>query len=146
MSKKDRPKTRGSSVTSRKPTSNTVASIQHTSISWPIPPPDILEKYKEIDPTIPSLIVQNFLDESDHRRALEENTLSANIKISEENAHKEKRGQIFGFLIGMVGLIVSTIIAIVAKDPTTASIVGGGTVVSLVVVFVTGKVIDKTKS
>ena len=73
-----------------------------------------------------------------HRRELEQRALSANIATAETNVSMQKRGQVFGFAIGLVSLGVA--FAAVLKGAQAAAIgVGGTTLASLVSVFIYGR-------
>ena len=66
--------------------------------SGPIPHPDHLRQYDEINPGSAKLIIQMFVEQSEHRRKQEDKTLDANIKGF-------ALGQIFGFILLLVCLI-----------------------------------------
>ena len=66
--------------------------------SGPIPHPDHLRQYDEISPGCAKLIIQMFVEQSEHRRGLDEKILDAEIK-------GYSRGQIFGFIILLICLI-----------------------------------------
>lgn len=72
-------------------------------------------------------------EDAKHRQQLENNAL--NFATNER-----RRGQYFGLTIALAGLITS-IIALYFGSEVVAGVIGGTTVVGLVTVFVTGRVI-----
>ena len=48
-----------------------------TAYSGPLPPPEILEKYKEIYPDAPAIIFDTFKKQSEHRMSLEKKVINA---------------------------------------------------------------------
>lgn len=122
---------------------NSITAVEQKAFSGPIPPPDILEAYKKINPEIPEKIIHNFLQESHHRREFEKRSLEANVEISQKNSAQKTRGQYLGFIITIAGFLTAGLVSIIGHDAETASLIGGGTLVSLVAVFVTGRYIGK---
>lgn len=55
---------------------------------------------------------------------------------------RDKRGQIFGLVIG-ISAFITTIVALALGSEITASVVGGATVTGLVAVFVTGRIYEQ---
>ena len=117
-------------------------SISGQQFSGPLPPPEMLSQYNAIIPSLAENIVQMAQDESKHRRLIEQKTLQTNIDISNFNSSERKRGQIFGFAIGMTGLVVSSFMAYIGAEIASA-FVGGSTVVGLVSIFVIGQIYHK---
>ncbi|MDA3971512.1 MAG: DUF2335 domain-containing protein [Desulfobulbaceae bacterium] len=115
--------------TPQAPTENQVLlhqlQIQHQG---PIPAPAILQQYDDIIPGAAERILQMAEQDAAHQHAMHRNALDA-------QRFEVRRGQIFGFGIGLAALSAS-IIALVLGYPTTAGILGGTTVVGLVTVFV----------
>ena len=105
---------------------------QHVTIrSAPLPPPEELIKYNEVIENGAERILKMAELQQQHRMKLEEKVISTQLKES-------LRGQIFGFLIGMSGIIGSLLIANNGFE-TAGSIIGGTSLVGLVSVFVLGK-------
>jgi len=106
--------------------------IQRASFSGPLPPPAILEGYDRIVPGAAERILAMAEADANHQREIELAALQA--------ADREvRRGQIFGFTIGVLAL-VSSVIALYMGSPTVAGIIGGTTVVGLVSAFIIGRV------
>ena len=107
--------------------------IQQTSMqsfSGPLPPPEILKKFDEIVPGAAERIIKMAEEQSAHRKELER-------KVIESDISRSKSGQILGFIIAMVGLAVSALIAIYG-NAFTGGAIGIGTLASLVGVFMYG--------
>ncbi len=98
--------------------------------SGPLPHPEILERYNSIVPGSAQKIIQMAENQSAHRIDIEKKVIGSDIR----NSH---RGQIFGFIIAITG-IISSLILIIRGYTTGGSILGGGTVVSLAAIFVYG--------
>jgi len=118
---------------------------QHTTVSGPIPSADEMAKYKSIDPELINRIVSLAEREAANRHKMESTALTANIEISDKHFSERRLGQKFGFGIGALGLICSVILAMIGAE-TTASIVGGSTVLGLVGIFVTGQILSKKEN
>lgn len=103
----------------------------HQSFSGPIPPPIVLKEYNDICPGAADRILKMAEDQSTHRQRLEKEVITSDIK-------NEKRGQLFGFLIGVTGITASVFLGVFASS-WAAVLLGGGTLVSLTSVFVYGK-------
>lgn len=58
--------------------------------------------------------------------------------IVNEETSQSRRGQFFGFALGLIGLVLATILALYGKE-TVAGIFGTTTILGLVTVFVIGK-------
>jgi uncharacterized membrane protein len=103
----------------------------------PLPPPDILEAYNQIVDGGAERIFRKFEEQSEHRMNLERLAIGEELKQS-------KRGQIFGFIVALFGLSLAAFMAYLGHE-AFASILGGGTILSLVTVFVVGKVKQHTQ-
>lgn len=108
-----------------------VVSIQHSSFSGPIPDAETLIKYNSVIPDGADRIMKMAENQQSHRINIES-------KIIKSQSSESKLGQIFGLVIGLVGIVCGTYLA-ANGNPTVGGIIAGGTVVSLVSVFVIGK-------
>ena len=73
--------------------------------------------------------------QSDHRIEIE--------KIAVGSQQKQgMRGQIFAFIIAILAILASVYLSVMGH-PFTGGILGGGTVVSLVTLFITGRIIQR---
>lgn len=102
-----------------------------SSFSGPIPPPEILEGYNKVINNGAERIIVMAEKQSNHRMQLEDHAIKEELKQS-------RLGQVFGFILGIVGLGLATFLAIYDHD-TIAGIFGTTTIVGLVTVFVLGK-------
>jgi uncharacterized membrane protein len=117
-----------------KPQNNQNNKVQITqafhAFSGPLPPPEVLKKFDEIVPGAAERIMKMAEGQFVHRTELEKKVIDSGIA-------REKWGQIMGFLIAIVGLIVSGLIAIYG-NALAGGIIGIGTLCSLVGVFMYG--------
>lgn len=100
------------------------------SFSGPLPHPDILKKFDEVVPGAAERIIKMAELQSEHRRELEKKVINSGIV-------REKWGQNLGFIIAVIGLGASALIAIYGS-PVVGGIIGFGTLASLVGVFMYG--------
>jgi len=115
---------------------HSVAQIQHTSFSGPMPHPSVLEGYENLVPGAAERILVMAEADANHQREIELLALRA--------AEGEvKRGQLFGLTIGVTAL-GAAMMALYMGSPAVAGIIGGTTVVGLVSVFIVGR-LSKTQ-
>ncbi len=107
-----------------------VNEVSAQFFSGPLPPPEILKKFDEIIHGAAERILKMAEEQSVHRKGLENKVVTSDIARS-------KWGQILGFIIAITGLIVSGFIAIYG-NAIAGGIIGVGTLVSLVSVFMYG--------
>lgn len=112
-----------------------IVSIQHKSHSGPLPDADTLIKYDSVIPDGADRIMKMAEVQQVHRMKMEDKVISS-------QSTQSKLGQIFGLIIGIVGIGSGTFLAAMGET-TVGGIIAGGTVVSLVSVFVIGKNIQK---
>jgi uncharacterized membrane protein len=99
--------------------------------SGPLPTPESLEKYNGIIPNGAERIMNMAEVQASHRIEIEKVVVLNQVKQS-------SRGQIFGFIIALVGLASSIFLAMNGFQ-LVATTIGGTTVIGLVTVFVYGK-------
>jgi len=112
--------------------------IQEKSHSGPLPDAETLIKYDSVIPEGADRIMKMAENQQSHRISIESSLLSS-------QSYQSKLGQIFGLIIGLAGIGCGTYLASIGQD-VVGSIIAGGTVVSLVSVFVLGKKAQKKKS
>lgn len=88
---------------SNQPTTKTVTIEQTTHWNGPIPPPSILADFERLVPGSAQKIIEMAHSQSIHRMEIEK------IAVV-ENFSKAKRGQVFGFILGVFGIISSGIL------------------------------------
>lgn len=108
-----------------------VSIERSSSFSGPLPPPALLKEYSDIVKNGAERIFQMTEKQSAHRMQLEDHAIR-------EELEQSRRGQNFGFALGVLGLILATILALMGHE-TIAGIFGTTTIVGLVTVFVVGK-------
>lgn len=110
----------------------TAQSIKEAStFSGPLPPPSILGEYNNILPNGAERIMKMAENQSNHRIELEKHAIKEELRQS-------KNGQVFGFILAIIGMLVAFILAYFDHD-TVAGIFGTTTIVGLVTIFVIGK-------
>jgi uncharacterized membrane protein len=106
-------------------------SIHQQTFSGPLPPPNILKNYSDVVRDGAERIMSMAEKQSAHRIVLEDHAIREELRQS-------GRGQVFGFILGFVGLGLATLLAILGHE-VIAGIFGTTTIVGLVAVFVIGK-------
>lgn len=108
-----------------------ITMIRESSHSGPLPDGDTLIKYNSVIPNGADRIMKMAERQQEHRMDIESKVIAGQVKQS-------KLGQIFGLIIGIVGIGCGTFLAY-SGAKTVGGIIAGGTVISLVSVFVIGK-------
>ncbi len=106
-------------------------SVQHRSHSGPLPDPETLITYDSVIPNGADRIMKMAEAQQAHRIKIESKVVSGQTSQS-------LIGQIFGLIIGLFGIACGAYLAMNGHE-TVGGIIAGGTVVSLVSVFVIGK-------
>ena len=104
-------------------------AIEHRS--GPIPSPEDLAKYKQIDPELVNRIVSMAEAQQRHRH-------DRDIKVVTTDCLLKKWGQIFALAVAMVGLSIGGFLFYCGRD-TGGTVLVGGVLVSLVVAFLGGR-------
>ncbi|MDB0600476.1 DUF2335 domain-containing protein [Tenacibaculum maritimum] len=112
--------------------------IQEKSHSGPLPDAETLIQYDSVIPGGADRIMKMAEKQQSHRISIE-------TKVVSSQSSQSKLGQVFGLIIGLAGIGCGTYLASVGQD-VVGGIIAGGTVVSLVSVFVLGKKSSKKKS
>jgi len=112
------------------PKNQAVVAYEQHSFSGPLPHPEILRQFEQVSPGAAERIIKMAEEQSLHRRELEK-------KVIESDISQSKWGQRLGFVISMTGLVVSALVAIYG-NPIAGTIIGVGTIASLVGVFMYG--------
>jgi uncharacterized membrane protein len=102
-----------------------------SSFSGPIPHPDILSGYNDVVKEGAERVLAMAERQSAHRINLEEH-------VVKEELRQSRRGQTFGFTLGIIGMMISAFMAYTGHE-TVAAIFGSTTIVGLVTVFVVGR-------
>ena len=113
-------------------------SVSASLFSGPIPPPALMREYAEFDPEFPRRFIEIFERQQAHDHEVEKAVLSNNKEIILGNQDLLRRGQLFGFVLALVGLI-GGLIASFLGSPIAGSIIGAGGLALLAGVFVYSK-------
>jgi uncharacterized membrane protein len=109
-----------------------VSISKSSAYSGPIPPPDMLEGYKRLDPGFPETIVSEFVNQGSHRRKMELAKLDHAQEIEKrEIALREKivpDGQTLGGLIYVLSVFGAIYLAQIEAYAASTALVGGTTV------------------
>ncbi|MCG6550713.1 MAG: DUF2335 domain-containing protein [Candidatus Magnetominusculus sp. LBB02] len=122
---------------------------QITQHIGPLPSPETLDKYEKVLPGLAERIVKRAEDEQKHRHSmayeeqqieknLEKERLRQNELALTAQTNDLKLGKILGFIIVILGFVVSGF-CIIYDATVPASIIGGGTLLQIAALFVTGK-------
>ena len=106
--------------------------IRGEMYSGPIPPPEALARYEEIQSGAADRIITMAETQQAHRMSLETKAIGGQIDQS-------KRGQIFGFIVILLCISVAVFFAVAFGMTTFAEIFLTVTMVILVTLFITGK-------
>ncbi|OGT04590.1 MAG: hypothetical protein A2Z65_04685 [Gallionellales bacterium RIFCSPLOWO2_02_58_13] len=113
--------------------SKPVAQFQQSTFSGPMPPPSVLEGYERLVKGAAERILIMAESDAKHQQEIE----FAALRAMEAEV---KRGQFFGFVIGLTALGAS-MLALAMGSPAVAGVIGGTTVIGLVSVFIVGRVV-----
>lgn len=103
-----------------------------------MPDAESLIQYNSVIPDGADRIMKMAEKQQDHRISLE-------TKLVGSQSFQSMLGQIFGLVIGIFGISCGTYLAMTGNT-TVGGIIAGGTVISLVSVFVIGKTSQRKKS
>lgn len=106
--------------------------IRSETFSGPIPPPEALEKYEQIQPGAADRILKMAEKQMEHRMSLENRVIGGQVQ-------QGKRGQIFGFVLVFVCVAVAIFFAVYLQMNGFAATFLCVTMVTVVALFVTGK-------
>lgn len=106
-------------------------AIRRESFSGPIPHPDLLKGYEEIQRGFAERIIVMAEEEQRHQIRCEQ-------EIVHSSSSQSSRGQWFGFSIAILFLCGAVVLGLYGHD-WLAGILGGGTLVSLVAVFLSNR-------
>jgi uncharacterized membrane protein len=103
----------------------------YQQFSGPIPPPQILSGYDQVQAGFAERIVAMAEKEQSHRHGLENQALNSSISI-------QKRGQIFALLLSLLILAISGFLIYEGKE-LAGSALAGATLTGLAYIFITGR-------
>lgn len=89
---------------------STKAVLHHQRYQGPIPPPEVLAKFDEIEPGIANRIIGMAEKDAEHVRKVREKSLDNDAKKVEREARIVRKGQNFSFILTVVFLILSFVL------------------------------------
>jgi uncharacterized membrane protein len=112
---------------------------RHTEIACgPIPPPTMLAEYKNIDNRIVEIFMDQWVAETKYRRNLNKEKIAIQKDFNEKTFTERRWGQICATIICFAAFLTAAY-CVKSGYPTAAGIIGGGALVSIVTVFITGR-------
>lgn len=108
-----------------------IQAIRQESFSGPLPHPDILLGYENISSGFAERIMSMAEEQQRHRFECDKKLIKGTISES-------KRGQWMAFVIAILFLAGSITLSLFGHD-WLGGIIGGGTLIALVTVFITGR-------
>lgn len=114
-----------------------IKSVAFT-MSGPLPMPAMLAHYEKILPGAAERIMKMAEEESRHRRDMDLQAVSLETVGMKSVAFSERLGSIFGLIIALVAISIGGYAALKGAE-TFGTTLAGGTLVSLVGVFVYGR-------
>jgi len=112
-------------------------AVQAESYSGPLPSPKQLAEYDAVHPGAATVLIKAFVDQGQHRMELEQLVIRDGVK-------RANRGLIAGGVVSVVALAACVALAFFGAQ-AAAAVVGGSTVVSLALCFVTGNVLQRNE-
>jgi len=125
-----------SKLTREEPSQVRITKVTQQKFSGPLPPPSLLKDYDAICKGAANRILVLAEKEQEHRHTIENKAIDGAIS-------KDKRGQNYALIVALVTLI-GAIFLIARGHSITGSILVGGTLTSLVYIFINGKRDGKT--
>lgn len=113
------------------------ASVQ---FAGPIPPPNVLEQYNSIDPSINAAnrIISMAEKEQAHRHEMQTKLVDAQIADFKQSRKERRLGQTYGFSIGVISIVAGSL-TVILGSPLAGTFIGSAGVAGLVSVFVLGR-------
>ena len=111
--------------------------------SGPLPPPEMLRAYNEIEPGLGRELIEWAKKESDHRRGRETKEDDAQVENMRRGFWERRWGQICGLIFGL-GAVFGGVYAGVHGAEITGSFIGVGGIGSIVTAFIYGPKKDST--
>ncbi|MEM9403086.1 MAG: DUF2335 domain-containing protein [Pseudomonadota bacterium] len=115
-----------------------VARVSQMQWQAPLPPAAMLQQYDDISPGFADRIITSSEKEQDHRHYCEKSGLGASIQA-------EQRGQYLAFAIAVVMIAITASLIYLDKN-IGASIFGSVTLLGLVSIFATGRLLPSRRS
>ena len=114
-----------------------VLSLSHSS-RGPIPSPEVIREYGEVDPSFPERIMKTYEKQTEHRHLLEKQDADDRSKDLISVRNEAQRGQYFALIIGLSGMGAGVYLTSIGHWEAGVTF-GGGTIAALCSVFIIGK-------
>lgn len=113
-------------------------TITTTEISGPLPPPEVLAHYNQVEQGLALRIVQMAENEAKHRHQCEQAALQTDIGIAKAQTRETALGQILAFIIAMTAIVGGMLTAINGAE-WAGTFIGVGGLAGLVGAFIQGR-------
>jgi len=123
----------------RRPHSGRVSlTVSEQHFSGPVPPPESLAKYKEIDASIPDRIVTMAEAQQKENNAARNKVIDAQSKSLAAQIRHDDKGQNFALVVSILMIVCSTFLIAIDKE-IYGTLLGGSTLCGLAYIFITGR-------
>ncbi len=119
-------------------------SLQIEHSSEPLPSPQALAEYKAVDPRLVDMFLTSWKNEQAHRHEMDKKLFNAQLDYNNKTFTERKFGQVCASMISLAAFATAGYLGYIGHQ-AAACIVGGGTIVSIVAIFVTGRLPSKSK-
>ncbi len=104
----------------------------------PLPPPEVLSAYGEVDPSFPERILKMAEAQAEHRKQQEREDLCADIDDLKAQRGTERIGQVFALVVCLAFLGGGVWVTLRGHD-WVGGVIVGATLLGIVTVFITGR-------
>lgn len=115
-----------------------VTHHSHHLFSGPLPPPEILAKYENLQTGLAERIIRMAEEQASHRQTLETKSLEAKIHHFKKRNAKAKLGQIYAFIVAMAAILGGLTLAYFDKQ-IVAAIISGLGLGGIITAFIYGR-------
>ena len=115
-----------------------------SSFAGPIPPPEILLSYEQVQPGLAERIVAMAEKEQSHRHDIDNKTIQIQADELEGRRQLKRTGQNYGLSIALTCIVLGSILVAIGF-PVAGTTISTGVVISLVSVFVIGKTVKSSE-
>jgi uncharacterized membrane protein len=115
-----------------------IARVVRGTFVGPLPPPEMIEAYNRVIPSMGRELLDAFKDEGNHRRSQADKELDCSIADTKEARALERRGMNVAAVVAVLGLLISGAAVLTGHD-VAGTILGGGELVVLVALFIAGR-------
>ena len=123
----------------RRPHSGRVSlTVSEQHFSGPVPPPDSLARYKEIDASIPDRIVAMAEVQQKENNAARNKVIDAQSEALAGQIKHGDKGQNYALIVSVLAIVCSTFLIAIDKE-IYGSVFGGGMLCGLAYLFITGR-------